>query len=89
MGRRLRSVLGLALLALSLLLGTYGLFAVLYRGDSGGNRDTYVKGDTYVTFGGHQVDAQLAGAGALLVSLIAILAAWTILRRGRRERTGS
>jgi ABC-type sugar transport system permease subunit len=82
-GRRLRSLVGLALLALSLLLGVYGLFAVLYRGDSGGN------GDTYVTFGGHQVDAQLAGAVALLVSLIAILVAWTILRRGRRERSGS
>ena len=79
MGRRLRSLVGLTLLALSLLLGVYGLFAVLYRGD----------GDTYVTFGGHQVDAQLAGAVALLVSLIAILVAWTILRRGRRERSSS
>jgi ABC-type sugar transport system permease subunit len=68
---------------LSLLLGVYGLFAVLYRGDSGGN------GDTYVTFGGHQVDAQLAGAVALLISWIAILVAWTILRRGRRERSSS
>ena len=83
MGRHLRSLVGLALLALSVLLGVYGLFAVLYRGDSGGN------GDTYVTFGGHQVDAQLAGSVALLVSLIAILVAWTILRRGRRERSSS
>ena len=83
MGRHLRSLVSLALLALSVLLGVYGLFAVLYRGDSGGN------GDTYVTFGGHQVDAQLAGAVALLVSLIAILVAWTILRRGRRERSSS
>jgi ABC-type sugar transport system permease subunit len=83
-GRQLRALVGLAaLLALSLLLGLYGLFAVLYRGDSGGN------GDTYVTFGGHQVDAQLAGAVALLISLIAILVAWTILRRGRRERSSS
>ncbi len=81
MGRHLRSLVGLALLALSLLVGVYGLFAVLYRGDSGGT------GDTYVTFGGHQVDAQLAGAAALLVSLIAIVVARTILRRGRRERS--
>jgi ABC-type sugar transport system permease subunit len=81
--RQLRSLVGVALLALSLLLGVYGLLAVLYRGDSGGN------GDTYVTFGGHQVDAQLAGAVALLISLIAILVAWTILRRGRRERSSS
>ena len=82
MGRHLRSLVGLALLALSLLLGVYGLLAVLYRGDSG-------NGDTYVTFGGHQVDAQLAGAVALLVSLSAILVAWAILRRGRRERSSS
>jgi hypothetical protein len=80
-GRHLRSLIGLALLALSLLLGVYGLFAILYRGDSGGN------GDTYVTFGGHHVDAQLAGAVALLASLIAILVAWLILWRGRRERS--
>ena len=53
MGRQLRSLVGLALLALSLLLGVYGLFAVLYRGDSGGN------GDTYVTFGSHQVEYNL------------------------------
>lgn len=83
MGRHLRSLVGVALLALSLLLGVYGLFAVLYRGDSGGN------GDTYVTFGGHQVDAQLGGALALSVSLIAILVAWLILWRGRRERSSS
>jgi len=82
-GRHLRSLVGLALLALSLLLGVYGLFAVLYRGDSGGN------GDTYVTFGGHQVDAQVAGAVALCVSFIAILVAWLILSRGRRERSNS
>jgi predicted Co/Zn/Cd cation transporter (cation efflux family) len=82
-GRHLRSLVGVALLALSLLLGVYGLLAVLYRGDSGGN------GETYVTFGGHQVDAQLAGAVALLVSLSAILVAWAILRRGRRERSSS
>ena len=81
MGRHLRSLVSLALLAFSLLVGVYGLFAVLYRGDSGGT------GDTYVTFGGHQVDAQLAGAAALLVSLIAIVVARTILRRGRRERS--
>ena len=83
MGRQLRSLVGVALLALSLLLGVYGLLAVLYRGDSGGN------GDTYVTFGGHQIDAQLAGAVALLVSLIAILVAWMILWRGRRRRSSS
>ena len=83
MGRHLRSLVGLALLALSLMLGVYGLFAVLYRGDSGGN------GETYVTFGRHQVDAQLAGAIALLVSLIAILVAWLTLWRGRQERSSS
>jgi hypothetical protein len=81
--RRLLALVGLALLALSLVLGVYGVFAVLYRGDSGGD------GDTYVTVGGRQVDAQLAGAVALLVSVIAILAAWLILRSVRRERSSS
>jgi ABC-type sugar transport system permease subunit len=82
-GRHLRSLIGLVLVALSLLLGVYGLFAVLYRGDSGGN------GDTYVTFASHQVDAKLAGAVALFVSFIAILVGWLILSRGRRERSSS
>jgi len=77
------ALVGLALLALSLVLGVYGVFAVLYRGDSGGD------GDTYVTVDGRQVDAQLAGAVALLVSVIAILAAWLILRSVRRERSSS
>jgi len=39
-----------------ILLALYGLFALLYQGDSGGN------GHTYVTFSGHEINAHLVGA---------------------------
>jgi hypothetical protein len=70
-------LIGLALLATGTLLGLYGLFAILYRGDSGGS------GDTYVSFGGHEIDADLAGAIALLFALIAILGATAFLKHPR------
>lgn len=52
---------GLALLALGGLLGLYALFAVIYRGDSGGNDDTYV------TIVGHEFDADLIGVISLVI----------------------
>jgi hypothetical protein len=82
-GRSLRFLAGLAFLFVSIVLGLYGLFAVLYRGDSGGT------GDTYVTLGGHELDAQLVGAVALLISFVALVVAWMILWRPRRERSSS
>jgi hypothetical protein len=78
--RRLRLLVGVALLALNIPLALYGLLAVLYRGDGGGN------GDTYVTLDGHQVDARLVGAIALSISFIVLVVAWMILRRPRRGR---
>ena len=53
--RVLGAVLGVVLLLAGLLLGLYGLFAILYGGDSGGN------GNTYVALGGHEIDADLVG----------------------------
>jgi hypothetical protein len=67
---------GLALVAGGLLLGLYGLFALLYGGDSGG-------GDTYVTFAGHELDAGVAGAVALLLACLLLLAAIPFLKRER------
>ena len=58
------------------LLGLYGLFALLYGGDSGG-------GDTYVTFAGHELDAGLAGAIALLIAFLLLLAAVPFLKHER------
>jgi hypothetical protein len=69
-------VAGLALVAGGVLLGLYGLFALLYGGDSGG-------GDTYVTFAGHELDAGLAGAIALLIALLLLLAAIPFLKHER------
>ena len=71
----MRRLLGAALLAAGLLLALYGLFAILYRGDSGGS------GDTYVTFAGHELDADLAGAISLLIALVAVLISIMVLRR--------
>jgi divalent metal cation (Fe/Co/Zn/Cd) transporter len=73
----LRVAVGLVLLALGALLGLYGLFAILYGGDSRG-------GNTYVKFGGHKIDADLAGAVSLFSAVVVISAAFFILRRRRR-----
>jgi hypothetical protein len=51
------------------------LFALLYGGDSGGR-------DTYVTFAGHELDAGVAGAIAVLLALL-LLAAVPLLKRDR------
>ena len=66
---------GLGLLLVAILLGLYGLFAILYGGDSGG-------GDTYVTIGRHEIDADLVGVLALLLaSLAGVAALWSLPRR--------
>ena len=74
-----RRVFGAALLLAAVLLGLYGLFAIFYGGDSAGN------GNTYVTFGGHEIDADVIGALALLLAFLVTLAAVTVLRVGRRS----
>jgi len=78
MGRALRLLVGLGLFAVGLLLGFYGLVAVLYRGE-GGNANTYV------TFGGREFDAQVAGAVSLIAAVVAIAAALLVLRSRRRR----
>jgi hypothetical protein len=79
MRRILGLLIGLVLLALGGLLALYGLFAILYGGDSGAS------GDTYVKFDGHEIDADLVGAIALFVALFAVLGAITNLRMARRR----
>jgi len=71
------TLLGLVLLVAGVLLALYGLFAILYGGDSGGS------GDTYVTIAGHEMDADLAGAIALLIAFFAVLFSTIFLRRER------
>jgi len=68
-------LVGLTLIGLSVTFVLYGLFAILYRGDSGGN------GDTYVTFAGHEINADVAGAIALLAALSILTLGATVVRR--------
>jgi divalent metal cation (Fe/Co/Zn/Cd) transporter len=75
--RSVGKLLGLVLLVAGVLLALYGLFAILYGGDSGGS------GNTYVTIAGHELDADLAGAIALLIAFFAVLFSTMFLRRER------
>jgi hypothetical protein len=75
--RLIGTLLGLVLLVAGVLLALYGLFAILYGGDSGGS------GNTYVTIAGHDMDADLAGAIALLIAFLAVLCSTMLLRRER------
>lgn len=75
--RLIGTLLGLVLLVAGVLLALYGLFAILYGGDSGGS------GDTYVTIAGHEMDADLAGAIALLIAFFAVLFSTMFPRRER------
>jgi hypothetical protein len=71
-----RFLLGLALLVWSAVLALYGVFAVVYDADGGG--------DTYVEIYGRESDADVVGAIALALSVAAILAALLVLRRSAR-----
>ena len=73
------AVLGVLLLLAGAILGLYGLFAILYRGDSGGS------GNTYVDLGGRKIDADWVGAVALLLACLVALAGTTVLRGSRRS----
>ena len=78
--RRVSLVLmGLVLLGTGILLGAYGLFAILYRGDSGSN------GYTYVTLGGHELNAHIVGAVALAIAVLLVFAALAVLKRNPRR----
>jgi hypothetical protein len=72
-------LVGLCLLAVGIVLSLYGLFAIVYGGDSRGN------GNTYVKFGGHKVDADVAGAISLVIGLIVLVVSWRLVRRRRRR----
>ena len=87
MVRALRLTARVALVLGGILLALYGLFALVYRGDSGGS------GHTYVTLAGRELDAQLVGAIALALGVMLLLAAiwpfrptgaWACRRRGTR-----
>ena len=66
--------MGVVLLTAACILGLYGLFVILYGGESGG-------GDTYVELAGRRIDADLVGAGAMLLAVAGMLASLHVLRR--------
>ena len=68
---RVKILIGAVTLGLSLLMGLYGAFAILYGGDGGG--------DTYVKLAGHRLDADSVGAAALLVAFLGAFAALPFL----------
>lgn len=76
--RAVRLFVGAALVLVGLLLAACGLFAILYGGDDAG-------GETHVSIIGKRMDADVAGAGALLVALAAVLVALPFLIGGRRS----
>ena len=70
-----RVLLGLALLVWAGVLALYGLLAIAYEGDSGG--------DAQVEISGRDLDADLVGGIALALAGVAILAGLLVLRRSR------
>jgi divalent metal cation (Fe/Co/Zn/Cd) transporter len=83
MRKALGLLVGLMLVAGGVLLGLYGLFALLYGGENGGT------GDTYVKLGGREIDAGVVGAIALLIAFLLLLAAVPFLKRERSSAESS
>jgi hypothetical protein len=70
-----RRFVGVVLVLGAIPIAAYGLLLVLYRGESGGD------GETYVMIGNSDVDAQLVGAVSLLLAAAMIVMAWLLIRR--------
>ena len=58
-------------------LALFGIFAILYTGDS------RTPSDTYVEVSGEQIDADVAGTGAVILALILALVGVLVIRRRR------
>ena len=79
MRRAARRTIGVALAVAAIPFGLYGLFLILYRGESG-------NADTYIRIAGNEIDAHAVGAVVLLVAVSALtFAGWLIRSNGRRQ----
>jgi hypothetical protein len=62
----LRQLIGLTALAAGVLVGLYGFFLLAYEGDTAGGEETYV------SFGGSEIDADVFGVISLVVAAVSI-----------------
>jgi hypothetical protein len=62
----LRRLIGLTALAAGILAALYGLFLVAYEGDTAGGEETYV------SFGGSKIDADVFGAITIVIAVLVI-----------------
>lgn len=71
----MKLVLGFFGLLVGALVGLFGLFLILYRGEERS------EGDTYVNFGGNRIDADFVGIPLLAIALIVVVVSLLGLRR--------
>jgi ABC-type antimicrobial peptide transport system permease subunit len=71
----MKLVLGLLGLLVGAVVGLFGLFLILYRGEDRS------EGDTYVNLGGNKIDADFVGIPLLAIGLIIVIASLLRLRR--------
>jgi hypothetical protein len=77
----LRQLIGLTALAAGVLAALYGLFLVAYEGDTAGCEETYV------SFGGSKVDADVFGAITVVVAVLVIGVGLALVRRRFARRS--
>jgi hypothetical protein len=73
----MKVVFGFLGLLMGTLIGLFGFFLILYRGEEGS------EGDVYVNFGGSRIDSDLVGVPLLAVGLIILAVSLLALRRSR------
>jgi CDP-diglyceride synthetase len=71
----MKSVLGFLGLLVGAVVGLFGLFLILYRGEEGS------EGNTYVNLGGDKIDADIVGIPLLVIGLIIVVVSLLGLRR--------
>ena len=73
----MRILIFIVSIVLAVPLALFGTFLILYTGDSSAPSDTYVE------FFGEEIDADVPGAGAVVLALVLVLIGVLVLRRRR------
>jgi ABC-type antimicrobial peptide transport system permease subunit len=71
----MKAVLGFFGLLVGAVIGLFGLFLILYRGEEGS------EGDTHVNLAGNRIDADFVGIPLLAIGLIIVIVSLLSLRR--------